>query len=63
MGADARVEWSGPESSDSPAPVVKAVSSFAGGTSTLTWVALVLAAVGVVLGAIAVLARSGRAVA
>jgi len=57
------VEWSGPESSDSPAPVVKAVSSFAGGTSTLTWVALVLAAVGVVLGAIAVLARSGRAVA
>jgi len=55
------VEWSGPESSDSPAPVVKAVSSFGGGTSTLTWVALALAAVGVVLGAIAVLARSGRA--
>jgi uncharacterized protein YcnI len=57
------VEWSGPESSDSPAPVVKAVSSFGGGTSTLTWVALVLAAVAVVLGAIAVLARSGRALA
>src|SRR3954451_2467602 len=29
------VEWSGPESSDAPAPVVKAVSSFAGGTSPL----------------------------
>ena len=57
------VEWSGPESSDSPAPVVKAVSSFGSGTSTLTGVALVLAAVAVVLGAIAVLARSGRALA
>ena len=55
------VEWSGPESSESPAPVVRAVSSFGGGTSTLTWIALVLGAVGVVLGAIAVLARSGRA--
>lgn len=56
------VEWSGPESSDSPAPVVRAVSSLGGGkTSALTWVALGLAAVGVVLGAIGLLARSGRA--
>jgi len=55
------VEWSGPESSDSPAPVVKAVSSLGGGgTSTLTWVALVLGGVGVVLGAVGLLARSGR---
>jgi uncharacterized protein YcnI len=46
------VEWS---------PTVKAVSSLGGGgTSTLTWVALVLGAVGVVLGAIGLLARSGR---
>jgi uncharacterized protein YcnI len=55
------VDWSGPESSDSPAPVVKAVSSFGGGgTSTLTWVALVLGAVGLVLGGIALFARGGR---
>jgi len=55
------VEWSGPESSDSPAPVVQAVSSFGGGgTSMLTWVALALAAVGVVLGAVGLLARTGR---
>jgi uncharacterized protein YcnI len=57
------VDWSGPESSDTPAPVLKAVGSFGGGTSALTIAALVLGAVGVVLGAIAVLARSGRALA
>lgn len=54
------VDWSGPESADTPAPVIEAVSSFGGGTSTLTVVALVLAGVGVVLGAIALLVRSGR---
>ena len=54
------VDWSGPESSDTPAPVVKAVSSFGGGTSALTIVALALGAVGVVLGAVALLVRSGR---
>jgi uncharacterized protein YcnI len=55
------VEWSGPKSSESPAPVLEAVSSFGGGgTSTLTWVALALAAVGIVLGATGLLARSGR---
>jgi uncharacterized protein YcnI len=55
------VDWSGPESSESPAPVVKAVSSLGGGgTSTLTWVALVLGAVGVLLGAVGLLARTGR---
>jgi uncharacterized protein YcnI len=53
------VEWSGPESSDSPAPVVKAYSSFGGGTSALTWVALALGAVGVVLGGIGLSARGG----
>jgi len=56
------VEWSGPESSDAPAPVVEAVSSLGGGgTSALTWVALALGAVGAVLGAIGLLARGGRA--
>jgi uncharacterized protein YcnI len=54
------VEWSGPESSDTPSPVIRAVSSFGGGTSTITWVALVLGAAGVLLGATALLARSGR---
>jgi uncharacterized protein YcnI len=54
------VDWTGPESSDAPAPVVKAVSSFGGGTSALTYVALALGAVGVLLGAIALLARGGR---
>jgi uncharacterized protein YcnI len=54
------VNWSGPESSDNPSPVVKAVSSFGGGTPLITWIALVLGIVGVVLGGIALLARSGR---
>lgn len=54
------VEWSGPESSDSPAPTIEAVSSFAGGTSVLVYVALALGAVAVVLGGVALLLRSGR---
>jgi uncharacterized protein YcnI len=38
------VDWNGPESSDSPAPTIAALSSIGGGgTSTLTIVALVLA--------------------
>ena len=54
------VNWSGGESSESPAPVVNAVSSLGGGTSTVTWVALALGALGVVLGIVGLLARSGR---
>jgi uncharacterized protein YcnI len=55
------VNWSGAESSDTPAPTVEAKSSIGGGgTSTLTIVALVLGVVGVVLGAVALLARGGR---
>ena len=54
------VEWSGPESSDSPAPTIEAVSSFAGGTPALVYVALALGAVGIVLGGVALLLRSGR---
>jgi uncharacterized protein YcnI len=54
------VDWSGPESSDTPAPQVDGVSSLGGSsTSTLTIVALVLGAVGVVLGIVA-LATRGR---
>jgi hypothetical protein len=54
------VDWNGPESSDSPAPTVQAVSSFAGGTSALVYAALALGGLGALLGAIALLARSGR---
>jgi hypothetical protein len=54
------VDWTGPESSDTPAPRVEGVSSLGGGsTSTLTIVELVLAAVGVVLGIVG-LATRGR---
>jgi uncharacterized protein YcnI len=55
------VDWSGPESAEAPAPTIDVRSSFGGGgTSTLTIVALVLGAVGVLLGGFALLARSGR---
>jgi uncharacterized protein YcnI len=56
------VDWSGPESSDSPAPTIETVSSFGagGGTSTLTVVALCLAALALAVAAAALLTRSGR---
>lgn len=55
------VTWSGPESSDNPAPTIDVRSSLggAGGSSTLTIVALVLGAVGTLVGVIALLAKSG----
>ena len=54
------VDWNGPESSDTPAPLVDGVSSLGGGgTTTLTIVALIVGAVGVLLG-IAGLATRGR---
>ena len=52
------VDWNGSESSDTPSPTVKSLSSIGGGNSTLTIVALVLGAIGVVLGIVALL--SGR---
>jgi len=58
------VDWSGPESSDSPAPTIKAVSSLGGGgTSALDIVALALAAVALILAGAGLLARSGRSLA
>jgi uncharacterized protein YcnI len=54
------VDWSGPESSDTPAPTVEAKSSFGGGTSTLAIVALIVGGLGVLLGAVALAAASGR---
>lgn len=55
------VDWSGPESSDAPAPTIEAKSSLGGGgTSTLSIVALVVGAVGVLLGGLALASRGGR---
>jgi uncharacterized protein YcnI len=51
------VDWTGPESSDTPAPTVRAVSDLGGGgTSTLTIVALVLGAAGLLVGLIGIVA-------
>jgi uncharacterized protein YcnI len=58
------VDWSGPESSDTPAPQVELKSSFGGGSSTLAIVALVVGVLALVVGVIGLLGRSGgRAVA
>jgi uncharacterized protein YcnI len=56
------VNWSGSESSADPAPVIEAQSSLGGSSSsnTLAIVALIVGAVGVVLGVLALVARSGR---
>ena len=56
------VDWSGPESSDTPSPTLEAVSSIGGGgSSTLAVIALVVGIVGVVLGGIALFAGGRRA--
>ena len=52
------VDWNGSESSDTPSPTIESLSSIGGGNSTLAIVALVLGAIGVVLGIVALL--SGR---
>jgi uncharacterized protein YcnI len=55
------VNWSGSESSDAPAPTVEAKSSLGGGgSSTLAIVALVVGAVGILLGGLALVAKGGR---
>jgi uncharacterized protein YcnI len=55
------VDWSGPESSDTPAPTIEAKSSLGGGGSdTLAIVALVIGLVALLVAAAALLARSGR---
>jgi uncharacterized protein YcnI len=56
------VDWNGPESSDTPAPTLQALSSLGGGggTSTLTYVALGLAAFALVLSLATLLTRTGR---
>ena len=53
-------DWSGPESSDTPAPIVEAKSSLGGGgTSTLAVLALVVGGLGLVLAAVAIVTRGG----
>ena len=54
------VDWSGPESSDAPAPTVEAKSSFGGGSSTLAVIALAVAALALVAAVVAIVAGSGR---
>jgi uncharacterized protein YcnI len=55
------VDWSGPESSDTPAPRIEAKSSLGGGggSSTLAIIALVVGGVGVLLGSVALATRGG----
>jgi uncharacterized protein YcnI len=57
------VDWTGPESSDAPAPSIKSVSSLGGGTSTLDIVALALAAIALIVGVVGLFARGGRTLA
>jgi uncharacterized protein YcnI len=53
------VNWSGPESSDAPAPTIEAKSSLGGGgVSVLTIIALVVGVLGLVVGGIALVSRS-----
>jgi uncharacterized protein YcnI len=56
------VDWAGPESSDTPAPLVEAKSSLGGGggTSTLAVVALVVAGLALVVAIAGLLTGSGR---
>lgn len=54
------VDWSGPESSDAPAPLVEGKSSLGGGgSSTLAIIALIVGALGLVVGGVSLFARSG----
>jgi uncharacterized protein YcnI len=55
------VDWSGPESSDAPAPTIEATGSLGGGgSSTLAVVALALGAFALVVGIVSLLARGRR---
>jgi uncharacterized protein YcnI len=55
------VDWSGPESSDEPAPRIEARSSLGGGgTSTLAIVALVVGGLALVVAIVSLLTGTGR---
>ena len=58
---DSVVDWSGPESSDTPAPTIESKDSLGGGgSSTVAWIALGIALLAAVLAAVALAAGSGR---
>jgi uncharacterized protein YcnI len=59
------VDWSGPESSDTPSPVVEATSSLGGGggSSTLALIGVVLGAIALVVAVAGLAMRGGRSVA
>ena len=55
------VDWTGPESSDSPAPTIQSDDSLGGGgSSTVAWIALAVGVLAAVLGGVALAAGSGR---
>lgn len=55
------VDWAGPESSDTPAPVIEAKSSLGGsGSETLAIIALALGAVALLVAVLGLLTGSGR---
>jgi uncharacterized protein YcnI len=55
------VNWTDPETGEDPAPAIKVVDSIGGGSSsTLALIALIVGAIGVLLGAFALLSKSGR---
>jgi uncharacterized protein YcnI len=56
------VSWTDPESGEDPAPAIEVVDSLGGGSSssTLSLIALVVGAVGVLLGGLALVSRGGR---
>ena len=54
------VDWNGDESSDTPAPVVQAKDSLGGGgTSVLTWIALILGVVAILIAIVGLVGRGG----
>jgi uncharacterized protein YcnI len=54
------VDWSGPESSDTPAPTLEAKSSFGGSPSTLAIVALALAGVALLVAVVGLAVGAGK---
>ena len=55
------VNWAGSESSDTPGPTIKALSSIGGGgTSTLTIIALIIGVLGLLAGGFALVSGAGR---
>jgi uncharacterized protein YcnI len=55
------VDWTGPESSDSPAPTIESDDSLGGGgSSTVAWIALAVGVLAAILGGVALAAGSGR---